>query len=328
MKQLGLFGLGAGVDKRSEELPLARRAAAVAAALPPTVRFGTSSWTFPGWGGIVYAGRPTQRELVDEGLAEYARFPLFRTVGIDRSYYAPLSDLELGDYARALPDDFRCAMKMWNAVTSACDPRTFAPMATFLDPAIALTRVIEPVQRSFARHIGPIMIELPPMRGPHRPSPREVAEKLDAFLAAMPRDLTFSVELRNRELLTREYLSVLARHGAGHVLNWWEAMPTLRKQLSLPGIFTSSTVVCRLLLPPGRRYEAQREAFAPFDRLVDPDEEMRADVLALLERAIREKRAVYVLINNKAEGCSPLTALAIAERFVAIRGPSALPPSE
>lgn len=322
MKQLGLFqGSGGG----GEDLPSKRRAAELAAALPAGVRFGTSSWTFPGWGGIVYAGRPSQRDLVDEGLAEYARFPLFRTVGIDRSYYAPLTDKDLADYARALPDDFRCAMKMWNLITSACDPRTDAPVPSFLDPQVALSHVVEPIQRSFARNIGPIMIEMPPMRGPHRPSPTEVAEKLDAFLGAMPKDLTFSVELRNRELLTREYLAVLTRHGAGHVLNWWEAMPSIRKQLSLPGIFTSATVVCRLLLPPGRRYEAQREAFAPFDRVVEPDEDMRADVVALIERAIREKRAVYVLINNKAEGCSPLTALAIAERFVAARDRDGVP---
>jgi uncharacterized protein YecE (DUF72 family) len=161
------------------------------------------------------------------------------------------------------------------------------------------------------------MIELPPMRGPNRPSPHEVAEKLDRFFDAMPAELSFSVELRNADLLTREYLAVLTRHRAGHVLNWWEAMPSIGRQLALPGIFTAPTVVCRLLLPPGRRYEAQREAYAPFDKLVEPDARMRDDVWALLERALREKRAVYVLINNKAEGCSPLTALALAEGLVA-----------
>ena len=41
--------------------------------------------------------------LVAGGLAAYARHPLFRTVGIDRSYYAPLGTRELAEYAAALP---------------------------------------------------------------------------------------------------------------------------------------------------------------------------------------------------------------------------------
>lgn len=317
MRQLGLFS---GPSSRTtaadvEELPLLVRARAAAAVIPDTVRFGTSSWTFPGWAGIVYRGRPSQRDLVDNGLAEYASFPLFRTVGIDRSYYAPLTDKDLATYAEDLPPDFRCAMKMWNALTTACDPRTGAPVATFLDATAAIHHVVEPVLRSFSKNIGPLMIELPPMRGPQRPTPGEVAEKLDAFLEAMPRELHFAVELRNRDLLTQEYLAVLHRRGASHVLNYWEEMPTIGRQLSVAGILTAPTVVCRLLIRPGKRYEEQREAFAPFDRLVEPDEEMRHDVGLLLDRALRERRQVYVLVNNKAEGSSPLTALALAEEL-------------
>lgn len=317
MRQLGLFGGSATAD---EELPLFSRARKVSDALPSSVRFGTSSWTFPGWAGIVYAGRPSQRELVDTGLREYAKFPLFRTVGIDRSYYAPLTSRDLETYAAQLPADFRGAMKLWNAVTTACDPQTGERVPGFLDADLALVHIIEPILRSFADHIGPLMIELPPMRGPNRPSPREVAERLDRFLSRMPKELSFSVELRNADLLTPGYLSVLRRHGAGHVLNYWEAMPTIGRQLALPGILTSSTVVCRLLLPPGRKYEQQREAFAPFDRIAEADHVMRRDVCELLARAVAEKRQVYVLINNKAEGCSPLTALALAEQFVSRRG--------
>jgi uncharacterized protein YecE (DUF72 family) len=318
MRQLGLFGGSATAD---EELPLFPRARELRRALPAAIRFGTSSWTFPGWGGIVYAGRPSQRELVADGLREYAKFPLFRTVGIDRSYYAPLTDLDLQGYAKQLPPDFRCAMKLWNAVTTACDSQTGERVRTFLDADVATVHIVDPVLRSFAANIGPLMIELPPMRGPNRPSPDEVAERLDAFLERMPKELSFSVELRNADLLTPAYLAVLARHGAGHVLNYWEAMPTIGRQLALPGILTSSTVVCRLLLPPGRRYEQQKEAFAPFDRIAEADHAMRREVIALLARAVAEKRQVYVLINNKAEGCSPLTALALAEGFVGQRPP-------
>ena len=77
-----------------EELPRALKAAAprpeqaaLAARLPPTVRFGTMSWNFPGWIGKVYdAGAPKTR-LGDRGLPAYASHPLHRAVEVDRTYY-------------------------------------------------------------------------------------------------------------------------------------------------------------------------------------------------------------------------------------------------
>ena len=71
--------------------------------------------------------------------------------------------------------------------------------------------------------------------------------------------------------------------------------------------------VIRLLMPPGNRYEERREALAPFNRLSEPDEGMRREVAALALMAAAKNRPVYILVNNKAEGCSPLTIRAIAE---------------
>lgn len=53
------------------------------AALPPTVRLGTSSWSFPGWSGIVWDRRYDARTLAHHGLGAYGAHPLLRTVGVD-----------------------------------------------------------------------------------------------------------------------------------------------------------------------------------------------------------------------------------------------------
>ena len=45
--------------------------AELAARLPAHVRFGTSSWTFPGWAGLVYPQGTSERELVERGLELY-----------------------------------------------------------------------------------------------------------------------------------------------------------------------------------------------------------------------------------------------------------------
>ncbi|HET8649265.1 MAG TPA: DUF72 domain-containing protein, partial [Gemmatimonadales bacterium] len=70
------------------------------AAIPPLIRFGTSSWTYPGWRGLVYHREYPARGAAAAMLEEYARFPLFRTVGIDSTFYAPPTPATLQSYAR------------------------------------------------------------------------------------------------------------------------------------------------------------------------------------------------------------------------------------
>ena len=82
------------------------RATEVADALPRDVAFGTSSWTFPGWAGLVYPPGLSASALAREGLRHYARHPLLTTVGVDRSYYAPIPIEDLAvrrSAARRLP---------------------------------------------------------------------------------------------------------------------------------------------------------------------------------------------------------------------------------
>ncbi|MCC6649248.1 MAG: DUF72 domain-containing protein [Polyangiaceae bacterium] len=313
MKQLGLFGAGPAPDFSAE--------AALAAALPSAVRFGTSSWTFPGWGGICYPRGTTEEELRERGLELYARYPLFGTVGIDRSYYAPLSVDELSRYAAALPAGFRAVMKAWGRLTTPADPRTGEAWDTYLDPATFTREVADPARRAFGEHVGSIVLEFAPIRRAPPPA-AAFAERLDQFLRAVPRDLPLSVELRTASHLSPAYLEVLRAHGVAHVLNSWEAMPSVGEQLALPGVLTAPDhVVTRLLMRPGTRYADRKAQMAPFDRIVDPNPELRQAVIELVRLCEATSRVAYVIVNNKAEGCSPLTIAALAERLAARDSP-------
>jgi uncharacterized protein YecE (DUF72 family) len=289
--------------------------AALAAKRPPGLFLGTSSWTFRGWAGLVYRGTPTQEQLVERGLEEYARHPLFNTVAIDRSYYAPLGVDELTHYARQLPPGFRCLMKVWSAVTSKVDPRTRAPNPQYLDAGFFKDAVLAAADRSFRAHLGPLLFQFLPLSRSELPKPNEFAWKLERFLAQLPRDYAYAVELRNPELMTPSYFGALQRHGVSHVFNHWERMPAIRDQLANPASLTSPHVVCRLLLPQGVGYEEAREAFAPFDRLQAPDEQMREDVGSLWRACRAAGRTLTVIVNNKAEGSSPLTVRALLQRL-------------
>lgn len=287
--------------------------------LPSKLRLGTSSWTFPGWAGLVYQERyPNQRAFLRDSIGEYARHPLMRTVGVDRGYYTPVPEEELAAYSRQLPDDFRAAMKVWQRVTMPGFPRhprygadAGKENPSFLDAELFAQAVHEPARAGFGRHMGPWIVEIAPSPSPL--DPVWFCERLDAFLEAAPKDFPFAVELRNRKLLTPEYARTLQKHGASHVFNYWSRMPRIADQMRIEGLLEASPLVVRLLLPPGRRYADLKEAYAPFDRLVEPQPEMRQDVVRLVRAALERDIECYVIVNNKAEGSSPLTVRALAE---------------
>ena len=330
--QLSLFGdvePAARAAVAADDAALeARRAAAAAivARLPDAVFFGTSSWTFPGWTHLVYPPGLSATALGREGLRHYARHPLLRTVGIDRSYYAPIPLDDLRAYADQLPAGFRCCLKAPAAVTSRVEP-TFGSNRgparanpDFLSAGRLIDDLLAPLSAGFAAHTGPIVLEFPPGPRGSAPAAAGFADALDRFLEQLPREFEYAVEVRDRALLTPAYAAVLARHRVAHTYNYWSAMPMPLAQADVVAPDAAPFAVVRLLLKPGTWYEDQRDRFRPFNRLVAPDEPMRDEVVRLTATALRRGRRVYVLVNNKAEGSSPLTVEALAERCSARGG--------
>jgi uncharacterized protein YecE (DUF72 family) len=319
--QLSLFEPEPPTKDRDDAVDLASvhaDAAAVAARLPPGVHFGTSSWSFPGWRGIVYQRDATTAALARDGLRQYAAHPLLTTVGVDRSYYAPVPAEDLRRYADQLPDGFRACLKAPASVTSSAifDPgaRTRSiPNPAFMSPDRLVEELVEPCARWFAAHTGPFVLEFPPSPRSAPVPARAFLKRLDALLDALPREFEYAVEVREPALLTREYAGILARHGAGHVYNYWSFMPMPVEQARVVPPDDAPFTLVRLLLKPGTRYEDRRESFRPFDRIVEPDDGMRLQVATLVRRAAANRKRAYVLVNNKAEGSAPLTIRAIAE---------------
>ena len=300
----------AALERRFDELRT------VAAALPPQVRMGTSSWSFPGWRGIVYPRAMTPTQLAREGLTHYGRHPLLRTVGIDRTYYAPVTPAEWQRYAAQLPPDFVCCIKAPASVTSFTAPGPDAPPnPDFLNAERLVDELIGPCRAHFAARTGPIILQFPPLSRRVTLEPVAFAEMLDGFLDRLPRDAELAVEIRDRALLTDTYRRVLARNGVAHVCNYWSAMPMPGEQASLVDHLSAPFTLVRLLMRPGTRYETQRQAMAPFNRIVEQDEHMRRDASALLRRAVASGQRAFLLVNNKAEGSSPLTIEALARRL-------------
>lgn len=293
-------------------------------AVPPGIHFGTSSWNYPGWQGLIYRQKYPKAGASGKMLAEYARWPLFGTVGIDSSFYNPLSAKTLAEYGAALPPGFRCVSKVWDRITvhthSKMRDQAHAgePNPDFLNPALFVDAVLDPCLAHFPEHVGPFVFEFQAITRGSKVPPQAFADQLDRFFSALPRTAPYAVEVRNEEYLSPAYFAVLREHGVAHCFNSWTRMPSIGEQLNLPGAIGAPFVVARALLRPGRYYAEAVDAFQPYDRIQDRNPELRADLVTLIETAVKARIPAYVLVNNRAEGSAPLTIAAVA-RILASR---------
>jgi uncharacterized protein YecE (DUF72 family) len=291
--------------------------------IPPGIRFGTSSWNYPGWQGLVYQKKYPKTGGVSKMLAEYAEFPLFGTVGIDASFYRPLSAATYKSYAEVLPEKFPCVQKVWNRITI----HTFtghqdggvagAPNPDFLNAEICVNEVIGPALEHFGGHIAPFVFEIQTIAKKAGVPPAVFAHRLDEFFAKLPTGVPYAVELRNEEYLTKSYLAVLREHGVAHLFNSWTRMPPIGEQLAQDDVITAPFVIARALLRPGRYYAEAVDAFAPYDRIQDENPELREDLTKLAERALKLRVPAYLLVNNRAEGSAPHSIVGIARLLTA-----------
>ena len=296
----------------------------VESAMPPThprVRLGTSSWAYEGWQGLVYHRPYPKSRFSRDTLGEYATYsldgaPLFSTVGIDHSFYRPTGPAQLAHYAEQVPEEFRFCSKVWEEITIpayANLPRygvkAGKPNQRFLDAEAFRDLILAPTQTGLGDKMGPLMFEF--QRWGMEPD--TFLGALDRFLDKVPPGSPYATEVRNPAILSARYRDILRAHGVAHVYNHWTAMPALSDQhRMLEQTFTAPFVVFRLLTPLGLAYEKAVERYKPYDRIVQALPQMRQDTIALVRQAVADGKSVYVLVNNRAEGCAPKTIEALA----------------
>jgi uncharacterized protein YecE (DUF72 family) len=304
--------------------PVPGEVAELGGALPPGVFLGGSTWSFPGWAGLVYDRPYSATKLAREGLAAYARHPLLRGVGIDRTHYTPVEPADLAAYADQVPEGFRFLVKAHEACTLARYPdrprygaQRGLDNALFFDPMYAADQVVRPYVEGLGGKGGALLFQIAPQ---DLGSPERFAAALYAFLSALPRGPVYAVELRNRELVTSDYADALAAAGACHCHNVHPRMPDVRAQAHLahpPGASRAPWTIVRWLLGDGMTYETAGRLYAPFSRMAAPDAVARRAVADLAREAREAGRPFLCTINNNAEGCAPLSAVELAKEIAA-----------
>jgi uncharacterized protein YecE (DUF72 family) len=300
----------------------------LAQAMPAGVHMGTSSWSFPGWRGLVWRDEHSESQLSRQGLAAYSRHPLLRCVSLDRSFYRPLSASEYAAYAAQVPAHFRFVVKapslVCDAVVRGSDGRGLQDNPAFLDPALALSEFVQPALDGLGARIGALVFQLSPLPRAQLDRLDAVLEKLGTMLAALPPleamapGAVVAVEVRNPEFLSPSFAAILKAAKATYCLGLHPRMPPIDEQLPMLRALWPAPLVCRWSL--NRKHGAQgygeaKGLYEPFDRLQDPDPATRKVLAKIIAATSGAALPVYVTVNNKAEGSAPLSVLELAREL-------------
>lgn len=287
---------------------------------------GTSSWTYPGWGGLVWDGAFSEATLSKHGLLAYSSHPLLRSVCLDRTFYRPLSAIQYAAFAVQVPDTFRFVVKAPALVTDAMvrgeSGKGMQSNPAFLDPLLAAQEFIQPVLEGLGHKAGALVFQLSPLPIHLLTQMPDILQRLRTMLTALPAlqpaapDAVIAVEVRDPEFLTPAFADVLRDTGATYCLGLHAKMPPLEQQLPMLRALWPGPLVCRWnynRLHGAYGYEEAEKRYAPFDKLVDLDPDTRHALARVIKGTTGAGQNAYVTVSNKAEGSAPLSVIELAK---------------
>jgi uncharacterized protein YecE (DUF72 family) len=288
------------------------------------VYIGGSSWKYEGWLGQIYRrdrylsrGRFSKKLFDSECLREYAE--TFPTVCGDFAFYQFPSDEFWRRLFHQTPTGFQFAFKVPEQITCKVFPThaRYGPQAgrdneAFLDTQVFHEMFVRPLL-PYRDKTALLIFEFGAFGRRSFADLGEFLDRLDPFLANLPTEFRYAVEIRNPGFLEKDYFSCLRAHGVAHVYNAWSKMPELQHQIAIPDSATADFLVCRALLRRGRVYEDAVAKFAPYTEVQDPNPEARDSMRVLIRRAREEKQMLFLYVNNRLEGNAPATILSVVE---------------
>ncbi len=293
------------------------------------VYIGTSSWKYAGWRGslydesrYVYRGKVAESRFEKQCLAEYAE--VFKTVCVDAAYYRFPDRRYLEGMVSQVPSDFLFGFKVTDEITikrftnlPRHGIRAGKPNEHFLNADLFAAAFVKPCEE-FRQNVGLLMFEFSHFYPTDFARGRDFVDALDQFLGKIPKGWPYGVEIRNKTFLHPDYFSVLAKHTVAHVYNSWADMPPVDEQMAMAGSLTNPHLCgARFLLRPGRKYQEAVDLFSPYDRVKEPNTEVRAAGAKLIKggaAAGKEKRKTLIYVNNRMEGNALATIEAMVEQ--------------
>lgn len=236
-----------------------------------TIRIGCSGWQYQHWRGNFYpAEMPTSQWL------EYYATQ-FDTVEINNSFYRLPEASTFLAWARRAPPDFLYAVKASRYLTH---------MKKLKDPVDPLHLFFSRA-RALGRTLGPVLYQLPP-RWPLN------LERLETFLAALPRRRRHAIEFRDPSWYAPDAIARLEREGVALCLHDMPGSASGRRRVG-PFIYA-------------RFHGPQKYGGRYSDATLD-------EWAAWLAECAGDGRAVFAYFNNDAGGHAPRDAMRLRDRI-------------
>jgi uncharacterized protein YecE (DUF72 family) len=278
------------------------------AALAALVRFGTSSFSSADWVGPFY---PPGAKAGDF-LSLYARE--MDTVEVDATYYAIPNARLVDSWVAKTPPGFLLSAKFPRSIVHGGESeapdarRVLAPDATYE----ARDRFLE-VMRRLGDRLGVLLMQFPYFNRGAFPSAGPFVERLDRFLADLPRDgLTYAVEVRNKAWVKPDLVDVLRRHRASLTLVDQAWMPHGDEMEGRVDLVPAEPAYVRLL---GDRKEIEAITKRWSEEVIDRGERL-ARWASLLGRLARRGVRSLVYVNNHYAGHAPTTVRRLKQMYL------------
>ena len=205
--------------------------------------------------------------------------------------------------------------------------QTIQANPTFLDAGLAIQEFVQPALQGLGHKLGALVFQISPLPAYLRGRMPEVLARLSVMLKALPSlkeqapEAVVAVEVRAAVWLKPEFAAVLRDSGTTYCLGLHAKLPPIEDQLPLLRAMWPGPLVCRWNLHQlhgAYGYEAATDRYAPYDKLVDVDIHTRAALAKVVKATTQAGFNAYVTINNKAEGCAPLTVAGLAREICSV----------
>jgi len=245
---------------------------------------GTQGWAYKSWVGTFYP----QGTSPDNYLSEYARH--FHAIEIDSTYYAIPRARSVEQWRDATPAHFRFAAKFPQVITHE----------KMLKDAERETEQFLSTIALLGEKLGPLLLQFPYTFTPDQ------RDTLARYLAALPTQFRYAVEVRQRGWLNDAFFDLLKQHRVAYAISDYGYMPRLAR-------VTTDFAYIRLL---GNRKDFKDEQFDRVRLNRDADLARWSDLIVELnEKGV----AVWAFVNNRYQGHSPATVRALMERIQSTR---------
>jgi uncharacterized protein YecE (DUF72 family) len=260
--------------------------------MPGKIRVGLSGWSYKEWRGGFY---PDDLPQTEELAYAAARFP---TLEINRTFYSLVEPETMRGWYQSTPYDHRFSVKG----------------SRFITHNKKLGDVEEPMKRFMASGLAHLKHKLGPILWQLGPNLRFRPDRVESFLAGLPRKLgdrrlRHAIEPRHPSFFVPDMARLTREHNVGIAISHSSAWPYTEE-------LTAGFVYVRLHGPrelyASAYTEAELEEWAGrlerWARGAEPDDARR---ITDLDPPKRKSRDVYVYFDNDSGGHAPRNAEAL-----------------